>query len=184
MSEEVLAYRKHMNLKLAAAELGVAWQSLYVRLKNLGEPIIGDKMRYGSDRDRLAAMAEEKFLQLVPFAIDQNKISWQSKVDFSVLGHLVDVKSARPRQLNKRFEALSWSFSFKKQSMVCDFVCCFCLDEEKAIEHVLLVPKEFFVGLQTVSVSRNGGSKWLDYAIPQQNLAGFFSALGPKDRQP
>ena len=53
MNQEVIAYRKHMNLKLAAAELGVAWQSLYVRLKQLGEPVTGDKMRYGSDRDKL-----------------------------------------------------------------------------------------------------------------------------------
>ena len=72
MNQEVIAYRKHMNIKLAAAQLGVAWQSLYVRLKQLGEPVTGDKMRYGSDRDKLAAMAEAKFLQLVPFAVDNS----------------------------------------------------------------------------------------------------------------
>lgn len=180
MNQEVITYRKHMNLKLAAAELGVAWQSLYARLKQLGEPITGDKMKYGSDRDRLAAMAEDKFQSLVPFAIDQNKLSWQSKYDFDVLGHLVDVKSSMLHQLNKKHAALSWSFSFKKQSITCDFICCFCLNESKDIEHVLLVPKEFFVGLQTISVSRTGSSKWLDYSVDQTELAAFFSSLGVK----
>lgn len=180
MNQEVIAYRKHMNLKLAAAELGVAWQSLYVRLKQLGEPVTGDKMRYGGDRDKLAAMAEAKFLQLVPFAVDQNKLSWQSKFDFSVMGHLVDVKSSIPKQLNARYPAKSWAFSFKKQSLTCDFICCFCLDEQKEIEHVLLVPREFFVGLQTISVSQYGSSKWLDYSVKQDELSSFFISLGNK----
>lgn len=180
MNQEVATYRKHMNLKLAASELGIAWQSLYVRLRKFGEPVIGDKLRYGSDRDRLAAMAEAKFHELVPDAKSMNRVAYQSKVDFEVYGHLVDVKASMPRQLNKRFKAQSWAFSFKKQSLVCDFICCFCLDEEKEIERVLLVPKEFFVGLQTVSVSRCGGSKWLDYSIEPSEIRTFFFDLGWK----
>ena len=180
MNQEVLAYRKHMNLKLAASELGVAWQSLYVRLKKLGEPVVGDKLRYGSDRDRLSAMAEANFLSLVPQAKALNKIFHQSKVDFDVAGHLVDVKASMPRQLSKKYEAESWSFSFKKQTLICDFICCFCMSESKEIERVLLVPKEFFAGLQTVSVSRSGTSKWLDYAIDTEALAKFFDDLGAK----
>jgi hypothetical protein len=177
MNAEVLAYRRHMNLKLAAQELGVAWQSLYVRLKKLGEPIIGDKLRYGSDRDRLAAMAESMFKNLVPFAQDQNLVRFQSKVDFLVHGSKVDVKCSMPRQLNKKFSALSWAFSFKKQSLVCDFICCFCLDSSKEIEKILLVPKEFFEVLQTVSVSCDGHSKWHDYGIEPVDLAKFFTDL-------
>ena len=53
-------YEKHKNLKLAANELGVKWQTLYVQLRNRGVPITGDKSRYGSDKDRLAARAELK----------------------------------------------------------------------------------------------------------------------------
>jgi hypothetical protein len=181
MSQEVIAYRKHMNLKLAANELGIAWQTLYCRLKQLGEPVIGDKLRYGSDRDKLSAMAEIEFKRLVPFAINNNAIQFQSKYDFMVAGWKVDVKASMPRQLNRRFAALSWSFSFKKQSLICDFICCFCFDEAKALDRILLVPSEFFRGLQTVSVSCAGGSKWLDYEITADDLAPFFAGLPPPE---
>jgi len=166
-----------MNLKLAANELGVAWQSLYVRLKKLGEPITGDKLRYGTDRDRLGALGESEFLRLVPFATNKNAGQYQSKYDFDVIDQKVDVKASRPRQLNKKFGAKSWSFSFKKQSLICDFICCFCMAEDRSIKHVLLVPSEFFKGLQTVSVSCEGNSKWLDYEIATDDLAAFFTAL-------
>jgi len=63
--DEVLVYRKHMNLKLAAEELGMVWQTLYVHLKKLGEPVIGDKNRYGSPSDKLSRMAEKLFQELV-----------------------------------------------------------------------------------------------------------------------
>lgn len=169
-----------MNLKLAAQELGIAWQTLYCRLKAIGEPVTGDKLRYGSDRDRLAAMSEVEFFKLVPFATAMNQSQFQSKFDFDVLGWKVDVKASLPRQLNRRFAAKSWSFSFKKQSLICDFICCFCMDEAKAVERVLLVPSEFFQGLQTVSVSRSGGSKWLDYAIDSKELSQFFMSLPQK----
>ena len=55
---EAEAYSRHMNLKLAAHELGMKWQTLYYRLKRAGVPVVGDKLRHGSDRDRLAARAE------------------------------------------------------------------------------------------------------------------------------
>lgn len=180
MNAEVLAYRKHMNLKIAAAELGIAWQTLYIRLKKLGEPITGDKLRYGADRDRLGALGESEFHRLVPFAQNGNSATWQAKVDFSVMGWAVDVKASRPRQLNKRYAAKSWSFSFKRQSLACDFICCFCMDDDRTVTNVLLVPSEFFAGLQTVSVSCHGWSKWLDYRIEPDQLGQFFIALGEK----
>jgi len=183
MNHEVAAYRKHKNLKIAAAELGVAWQSLYVRLKKLGEPITGDKLRYGTDRDKLGALGEAEFKRLVPFAVNANDTKFQAKYDFDVAGHKVDIKASMPRQLNKRYAALAWSFSFKKQIMVCDFICCICFEKDKSISHILVVPHEFFNGLQTVSVSRNGGSKWLDYSIPADEISAFFASLPAKKEQ-
>lgn len=176
-SIEAQTYAKHMNLKLAANELGVNWKTLYVRLKNQGVKIIGDKLRYGSDRDKLGAYGEQLFLGFVPCANNENLKQFQAKYDFSVLGYKVDIKAGRPRQLNKKFPQLAWSFSFKKQSMICDFVVCFCLNEDKSINKVLLVPKEFFEGLQTVSVSMNGHSKWHDYSIEPSELQDFFTSL-------
>lgn len=182
---EAQAYAKHRNLKLAAGELGIPWQSLYVRLKKAGVPVTGDKLRYGTDRDRLGAKAEAAFHELVPFAVNANASQFQAKVDFSVGSLTVDVKASMPRQLNKRFAALSWSFSLKKQSLVCDFVCCFCYADASTIKHVLLVPSEFFAGLQTVSVSCAGSSKWLDYKAEASELASFFADLAclPQSQQ-
>lgn len=177
MSKYEAAYRRHMNLKLAAEELGVPWPTLYSKLKAEGVEIVGDKLRYGSDRDRLAAMAEAEFLRLVPKAHPMNAIRWQSKHDFEVGALKVDVKASLPRQLSKKYEALAWSFSFKKQTLLCDFICCFCMDENKKIEKILLVPSEFFAGLQTVSVSCNGSSKWLDYQVQPEELSKFFASI-------
>lgn len=53
MTPEAIAYDKHKNLKLAANEIGLKWQTLYCMLKNQGINIIGDKLRYGSDRDKM-----------------------------------------------------------------------------------------------------------------------------------
>lgn len=178
MSNLADVYRRHMNLKLAAAELQMPWQSLYVKLKAEGVPVVGDKLRYGSDRDKLAALAEVEFLRLVPEAMSMNAIRFQSKHDFEVAGQKVDVKASMPRQLNKKYEAMSWSFSFKKQSLSCDFICCFCIGEEKQTQKILLVPQEFFRGLQTVSVGCCGKSKWLDYEVQAEALAPFFNQLG------
>lgn len=171
------AYNKHRNLKLAAAELGMPWQSLYVQLKKEGVTVTGDKLRYGSDRDRLAALAEAEFRRLVPAARGMNTVSWQAKHDFDVNGIKVDVKCSMPRQLSKKYQAKSWSFSFKKQSLLCDFICCFCMGEERELQRVLLVPREFFDGLQTVSVSCHGHSKWLEYEVAPEELSAFFSSL-------
>ncbi|MDG4870278.1 hypothetical protein P8631_19990, partial [Guyparkeria sp. 1SP6A2] len=83
-----------------------------------GEPVTGDKLRYGSDTDRFAARAERKFNELVPFAMSQNEKKFQSKVDFMVGDSTIDVKAANLK--NNR-----WSFSLKKQENIADFFVCF-----------------------------------------------------------
>ena len=171
------AYQKHMNLKLAASEIGIPWQTLYVYLKREGIAVTGDKLKYGSDRDRLAAMAETKFLELVPHAKPMNAIKWQSKYDFEAGFQKVDVKAAKPHQPNKRYPGKCWSFSLKKQSLICDFIVCFCFEDDGKLAHCILVPSEFFSGLQTVSVSCSGYSKWLDYKVDASTLADFFSSI-------
>lgn len=170
-------YNKHKNLKLAAAELGVPWQTLYSQLRREGVAVTGDKLRYGNDRDRLAALAEAEFKRLIPVAKDMNTVSYQAKYDFDVAGIKVDVKASMPRQLNKKYQAKSWSFSFKKQSLLCEFICCFCMSEDRTVERILLIPQEFFEGLQTISVSREGHSKWLEYEVQPEDLNRFFSSL-------
>lgn len=177
MQASIDAYQKHKNLKLAANEIGIPWQTVYVHLKKAGVPVVGDKLRYGTDRDRLGAMAEAKFKELVPFAQDMNKVQFQAKYDFTAGAFKIDVKAAKPRQPNKRFPSKCWAFSIKRQALICDFIVCFCFTEERELKHTLLVPSEFFSGLQTVSVTCHGHSKWRDYEVPAESLADFFSEM-------
>lgn len=51
----VEAYRQHQNLKIAAQHVGIPWQTVYVHLRKAGEPVTGNKLKYGSETDRLAA---------------------------------------------------------------------------------------------------------------------------------
>lgn len=177
MSDVAAAYQKHMNLKLAASELGIPWQTLYVKLRQLGVAVVGDKARYGSDRDRLAVMAEQEFQRLVPMATNANAINYQAKFDFTVGAIKVDVKASLPARGDQRFAATRWAFSIKKQTLICDFICCFCMNADKTVAKVLLVPKEFFAGLQSVSVPCAGRSKWLDYEVKPEELAPFFAEV-------
>ena len=169
------AYARHMNLKLAASELGMKWQNLYVNLRRLGVPVVGDKARYGSDKDRLAAKAELEFTKLVPFAEDQNNIKFQSKFDFLVGNEKVDIKASKLNQGSRNFSALRWSFSVKKQEFCADFIVCFAMLDIGY--RIFLIPGELVRNYQTISISEKGNSKWLQYEISSNELSEFFKEL-------
>lgn len=173
----VEAYRNHKNLKLAAVDVGIPWQAVYVHLRNAGEPVTGDKLRYGSDSDRLAARSEQEFLRLVPSAKDNNRAKFQSKIDFHVRGYGVDVKASRLRLSSKNCKVKRWAFCTKKQEMTADFVVCFGLgSDDESLSKVLLIPGEIVRKFMTISLSELGG-KWDDYVVEASDLAEFFDSL-------
>ncbi len=168
------SYRRLRNLKLVGLELGIPWQTVYVHLRNAGEPVIGSKSRYGSDKDRLAAKAESEFLRLVLKAIDQNKSEFQSKIDFYVNGYGVDIKASTKHQDR-------WAFSLKKQERLADFFVCFAYNEDDSYR-ILLIPGDVCRTYQTISASALTTSKWWDYQIDPASLASFFDALPAKQQ--
>lgn len=170
------SYEKHKNLKLAACELSIPWQTLYVKLKKEGVNVTGDKSRHGSSGDKLAAMAEGEFSKIAPFAKNMNEKMYQSPHDFEIGDLKIDVKCSMPRILNKKSSSKSWSFSIKKQTFTCDFICCFCKKDDKSTEKILMIPREFFEGIQTISVGCNGKSKWFDYEISKPDLHSFLDS--------
>lgn len=170
-AQEVAAYRKHKHLKLAAEEIGIPWQTLYVRLREVGEPVTGDKARYGADSDKTAAVAERHFLRLVPDAEDMNRKKFQSKVDFTVYGMGVDVKACRSRNDNRM------AFSVKKQRVFADFFVCFALTDNDDIEACLLIPGEVARNHGTISLNIKRSGKWWAYEVAPESLAGFFQAM-------
>ena len=170
-----LAYSKHKNLKLAAAELGMKWQTLYVQLRKLNIPVTGDKSRYGSDTDRLAAKAELEFKRLVPFAVNQNEVKFQSKFDFLVGSEKVDIKVSNLNRSCARLQRLRWAFSVKKQEFCANFIVCFGMTDDGY--KIFLIPGECVKAYQSISISQNGKSKWLQYEILPEDLTIFFKDL-------
>lgn len=169
------AYRNHKNLKLAAAEISIPWQTVYWHLRKAGEPVAGDKARYGSETDRLAVKAERRFLEIAPHAIDQNRHTFQSKFDFLVHGHRVDVKSSRLLRGG-------WMFSLKKQEMVADFFVCFGYDElGNDVQTTLLLPGELIRHYSTVRL--NGSGKWAQYQVDFDGLRRFMASLSEIEPQ-
>ncbi len=173
------AYDKYKNLKLAANEIGIKWQDLYVILKKEGVKVTGDKARYGSETDKLAAKGEKIFSDLVPDAKNLNKEQYQSKIDFDVFGYGVDVKTSNLNKSNSKAKSKRWAFSVKKQELIADFFVGIAL-EDGILDKVYLIPCEIAKHYQTISVSENG-SKWDDYLIEPNDVLGFFRSLPPKE---
>lgn len=176
MENAIEVYLKHKHLKLAADELGMKWQTLYVWLKKAGIQVIGDKSKYGSDKDKLASHAENLFQQLVPNAVNQNESKFQSKIDFMVGDKKIDVKSSNLNKGMKNSDSKRWSFSVKKQEFIADFLVCFAFINGSDIYKLLLIPSELISKYQTITVS-SSKSKWLDYEISPNELKNFFEEV-------
>ena len=173
----IASYEKHKQLFAAADELGMKWQSLYVELKKAGVSVTGDKSRWGSTKDKLAAIGEGIFSRYVPMAIDNNLQSFQSEIDFSIGGIGVDVKTALPRRADKKFKNLRWAFSLSKQIEFADFYVLMALGEDRSLKSCFLIPGDMINKLSTVSIPTSGKSKWNKFEVAPEDLADFFDAL-------
>lgn len=179
---EAEAYARHKNLKLAAEELGIKWQQLYVRLRKLGVPVTGDKARYGCAKDRLASKAERLFAADVPTAIDSNMLQFQAKIDFFVGAHSVDVKASRLHperaETSGKKTAPRWLFSISKQKDKAEFFALYAFDADgEVVEHVFLLPAEIATTATTIVIPASLSSKWADYQVARRDLAEFFRSL-------
>lgn len=174
MTAEALAYQKHMNLRLAAQELGMSFQTLYFRLRKQGVAVVGDKSRYGAAKDKLGALGEQYFASFVPCAKNMNGLQFQAKHDFEVAGQKVDVKASKPNPAGHKSGARRWAFAFKRQTYTSDFHVCFCLHYDATIAKTLLIPTALVEGIQTVSVAVSGQSKWLEFEVTTDELTRFF----------
>ena len=142
---------------------------VYIHLKKKGVAVVGDKLKYGSETDKLAARGEALFQKLVPFAEDQNKIKFQSKIDFKIGNLNIDVKTSTAK--NNRY-----SFSLKKQELLADFFVLFgYLNDEP--RHAFLIPHEVMKNYQTISLSFSAKGKWWDYEIDMNDINSFFKEV-------
>lgn len=165
----VESYRRHKNLKLVGDELGIPWQTVYVYLRAADEPVTSDKLRYGSDKDRLAAKSEQHFSDLVPWAEDMNLTKFQAKYDALVHGHKIDIKAARLLRG-------SWAFSLKKQLRVADFFVAFAYDSDgETLMHTFIFPGDCIRHYATVRVRES--NRWWDYKVTDSELVAFMGQL-------
>lgn len=174
-SQCVAVYRRHLNLKMAADELGVTFQWLYKILKKAGEPVVSDKAKYGSERDQFAARSEALFQSIVPMAVDQNKKNYQSKYDFEVCGQKIDVKASMPRSHHHSSKTKGWAFSIKKQRLICDALVCLAFDDHEKLQHILLIPGDIIRNHSTIRLPGTGVGKWYDFEVNENELIEFFS---------
>ncbi|CAM0107671.1 hypothetical protein VPH5P1C_0074 [Vibrio phage 5P1c] len=179
-------YDKYQNLKLAAKELGIAWQTLYVYLREADYPVTGNKEKYEAPTDKLARYTEKRFKTLVPYAEDHNTEKFQAKMDFTVKGLSIDVKAATKRDGYKnnphKNPSFRWAFSCKVQEeQQADFLVCYCFagnsaEDHGEVEKTLLIPREFFNNMQSLSVSCRK-SKWFDFEVTEDELKSFFDSF-------
>lgn len=179
-------YDKHLNLKLAAQELGMKWQTLYWNLTKVKHPVTGNKEKYGSLTDKFARSVEQKFNTLIPYAEDLNNDKFQTKIDFKIKGLYVDVKASTKKDGYKNVPnknaSLRWAFSCKVQEEThADYLVCYCysgvdVDNAGDVEKILLIPYEFFKNMQSISVSCKK-SKWFDFEVTEAELKEFFDSF-------
>ena len=178
----VESYSRIKNLKLVGIELGIPWQTVYVHLQRAGVSVAGDKLRYGSDTDRLAAAGEQLFRKLVPNEDNKNMEQFQAKVDFEVRGHLVDVKTSTLRSSNKACKKKRWAFCIKKQERIADFLVCFGLGNSHDLVATLLIPCEISRRYTTIGLGEALSGKWADYLIDPSDLCEFFCSIPQKQK--
>lgn len=174
--QEINCYRKHKNLRLASSELNIPLPTLYWRLKKAGETITGDKSRYGSDKDKLASLAEDIFQKIVPYAENQNEKKFQNKFDFLVKDLKVEIKASSLKKGSCKSDLKRWAFSLKKQEYLADFFICFGFDDAMKVQLILFVPFEIARYYSTITLSENGG-KWDQYSISEKELKEFFDNI-------
>jgi hypothetical protein len=178
----VTEYESTPNLKLIADRLGIPWQTVYWHLRKAGVPVVGNKKLYGSDKDKMAAIAEEFVKSLLPDATYCNLNKFQSQVDFEYKEFKIEVKSSTLGKSGKG-KSERWAFGFKKtQQEVCDFAVLLAYGGETTqdfgnIQFIFLIPKEFLEDKSTVSIPKSLKSKWKDFIISEKDIKEFFKLI-------
>lgn len=166
------SYKRLGSISLVVQETGCPpyvvykWLKLKKMLKN------NDGLKYGTAASKKGVQAETEFQRLVPFAMNANETMQNNcpSYDFEVNGVTVDVK------LSSRRRGGTYGFKTSKgKHFSCDFYVLFCLSGESFSDgyRTLIIPGEIADTAGEISISEN--SKYWDFEIRANDIAGFFS---------
>jgi len=134
---------------------------------------IRDKIEFGTRAQRLGGMAEAKFQEMVPDAIDANRMWKQNNpaFDFCVRGITVDVKYSSMRESRGK-----WCFDVSNRCP--DLYCVFCEKKEGAGMdefYLLLIPAGLVQATSNLTISRSG--VWFEqFQVDEKQLNDVLDA--------
>jgi hypothetical protein len=114
-------YADTPSLVEIARRIGSTPGAVGYQLYKRGVKLVGDKLRFGCDRDRQARMAELYVLSKLNGAIDHNAEQFQPEVDITYRGARIDVKSSVLQRVGHH---VSLSFMVEKHPGQVDLFVC------------------------------------------------------------
>ena len=188
--EQVIeCYQQHGNIAAVTHATGCPPYIAYkwLAMARLLRP--QERANYGTQGNKLSALAEMEFKKLVPFAMDANRHLQNNNpvFDFDVGGQTVDVKWSK---LGKKgvyiFEVAA------NKAYAPDWFALFCghadaIDErvfKDSQYHLVLLPAAVVMGMAQLRFPAKGSkSKYWEFEIPPAELAGFFKDFIPAPNQ-
>lgn len=170
MAKDVVAiYKETGNFHKAVRESGLSPYHAHIKLMKSGVLKIQDKINYGTKSARLGGMAEKKFQDFMPDAIDANKYFQQNNpgYDFVYRNMTIDVKYTSLKQ-KKGAKTPHWSFRAAGEQ---DFTVVFA-ESEKGKELtdpiVLVLPYAFTKGYKGNMWMSKGRTEKFKVSSPEE----------------
>lgn len=172
-------YQQRNLINQVAAETGTPWHETYLHLKKTGAIKLETRMLTGRQTDRMGAFYEFEFRKLVPAAVSQNDICYQSEIDFLVKDFKIEVKSSSLYTHAGGTEHWKFRvFSRRTYTRAADFYVCFGrLDKEDLNNYAIyLFPVEVLT-TGNITVRPDGNNHWSGFKISPEDLRTFFDKL-------
>ncbi|MDO4720951.1 MAG: hypothetical protein Q4A78_09855 [Peptostreptococcaceae bacterium] len=148
-------YLETGDFQEAVKKSGLPALIAHLKLLESGVLKIQDKIKYSSEAGKLGAMAEERFQELIPEAVDANKILKKNNpvFDFMYGNITIDVKFS---SLHQRGKQAFWSANVRSQTS--DVLVLF-LESAKGMKlknPLYLVIPSAFIRTKKIHISKNG----------------------------
>jgi len=177
MASVVDIYNETGDFYETCSRSGLSALICHITLAKAGILKINDKINFGTKAQRLGGLAERKFQELVPSAIDANRLWKQNNpgADFCVSGLMIDVK------YSSLIDGKYWKIDIGHKKP--NFYCVFC-EKENSVElnncYLLLIPSCFIDAAEILHISRKG--VWFtDFQVDAKDLSDILQSYPSKE---